>query len=178
MSAVVHGRVVEQLTRLRLRYVAERLDAVLNDAARTEPTYLDFLDSVLRQEVDAKQRTRVAMGLKIAHFPTVKTLDDFDFKFQPSVDQRLVRELATARFLAQAENVLIFGAPGVGKTHLAIALGRAVVEAGRASLRARQSAHHDQSARDTVGHGLRRRRPRRRDSGPPATSQSHPDDSR
>ena len=68
---------------------------MLNDAARTEPTYLDFLDGVLRQEVDAKQRTRVAMGLKIAHFPTVKTLDDFEFKFQPSVDQRLVRELAT-----------------------------------------------------------------------------------
>jgi DNA replication protein DnaC len=134
MSVVVHARVVEQLTRLRLRYVAERLDAVLNDAARTEPTYLDFLDGVLRQEVDAKQRTRVAMGLKIAHFPTVKTLEDFDFKFQPSVDQRLVRELATGRFLAQAENVLIFGAPGVGKTHLAIALGRAVVEAGHSVL--------------------------------------------
>ena len=134
MSAVIHARVVEQLTRLRLRYVADRLDAVLNDAARAEPTYLDFLDSVLRQEVDAKQRTRVAMGLKIAHFPTVKTLDEFDFKFQPSVDQRLVRELATARFLTQAENVLIFGAPGVGKTHLAIALGRAVVEAGHSVL--------------------------------------------
>jgi DNA replication protein DnaC len=103
MSVVIHARVVEQLTCLRLRYVADRLDALLNDAARTEPTYLDFLDSVLRQEVDAKQRTRVAMGLKIAHFPTVKTLDDFDFKFQPSVDQRLVRELATARFLGQAE---------------------------------------------------------------------------
>jgi hypothetical protein len=97
---------------LRLRYVAERLDAVLSEAARTEPTYLDFLDNVLRQEVAAKQRTRIAMGLKIAHFPTVKTLDAFDFKFQPSVDQRLVRELATGRFLAQAENVLIFGAPG------------------------------------------------------------------
>ena len=57
MSVVIHARVVEQLTRLRLRYVADRLDAVLNDAARTEPTYLDFLDGVLRQEVEAKQRT-------------------------------------------------------------------------------------------------------------------------
>lgn len=134
MSAVIHARVVEQLTRLRLHYVAERLDAVLAEAARSEPTYLDFLDTVLRQEVDAKQRTRVAMGLKIAHFPAVKTLDDFDFKFQPSVDQRLVRELATGRFLSQTENVLVFGAPGVGKTHLAIALGRAVVEAGHSVL--------------------------------------------
>jgi DNA replication protein DnaC len=85
---------------------------------------------VLRQEVDAKQRTRVTMGLKIAHFPAVKTLEEFEFKFQPSVDQRLVRELVTGRFLAAADNVLIFGAPGVGKTHLAIAIGRAIVEAG------------------------------------------------
>jgi len=134
MSAVIHARVVEQLTRLRLRYVAERLDAVLAEAARAEPTYLDFLDTVLRQEVEAKQRTRVAMGLKIAHFPAVKTLEEFEFKFQPSIDQRLVRELATGRFLTQADNVLIFGAPGVGKTHLAIALGRAVVEAGHSVL--------------------------------------------
>jgi len=134
MSAVVHARVAEQLTRLRLRYVAERLDAVLNEAARAEPTYLDFLDSVLRQEVDAKQRTRVTMGLKIAHFPAVKTLDDFDFKFQPSIDQRLVRELASGHFISQAENVLIFGPPGVGKTHLAIALGRAAVETGHSVL--------------------------------------------
>src|SRR5919106_6404965 len=99
MSVVIHARVVEQLTRLRLRYVADRIDAVLNEAARSEPTYLDFLDTVLRQEVEAKQRTRVAMGLKIAHFPAVKTLDEFEFKFQPSIDQRLVRELATGRFL-------------------------------------------------------------------------------
>src|SRR5574339_573912 len=134
MSAVVQARVTEQLMRLRLRYVAERLDAVLNEAARAEPTYLDFLDTVLRQEVEAKQRTRVTMGLKIAHFPAVKTLDDFDFKFQPSIDQRLVRELASGHFIGQAENILIFGPPGVGKTHLAIALGRAAVETGHTVL--------------------------------------------
>jgi DNA replication protein DnaC len=134
MSAVVHGRVIEHLQRLRLGFVAERLDAVLAEAARREPTYLDFLDHVLRQEVEAKQRTRITMGLKIAHFPSVKTLDDFDFKFQPSIDHKLVRELATGRFIASAENVLIFGPPGVGKTHLAIALGRAAVETGHSVL--------------------------------------------
>jgi DNA replication protein DnaC len=118
------------LGRLRLGRLVEQLDALLSNAARGEPTYLDFLDAILREEVGAKQRKRVAMGIQIAHFPAVKTLDDFDFKFQPSVDQKLVRELAVSRYVANAENVLVFGPPGVGKTHLAIGLGRAAVEAG------------------------------------------------
>lgn len=134
MSEIIRARVEDQLQRLRLHSVAARLDAVLSDAARKEPTYLDFLDGLLREELDAKQKRRIAMAVKIAHFPVVKTLDEFDFKFQPSVDGKLVRELATGRFLAQAENVLLFGPPGVGKTHLAIALGRAVIESGFSTL--------------------------------------------
>ena len=133
MSVVVHARVVEQLPRLRLRYVAERLDAVLADAARSEPTYLDFLDSVVRQEMEAKQRTRVTMGLKIAHFPRSR-------RWTISISnsgRRSISARARARhrpLSPQAENVLVFGAPGGGKTHLAIALGRAVVEAGHSVL--------------------------------------------
>ena len=134
MSELARARVEERMLRLRLGAIAQRLDAILSDAARREPTYLDFLDQLLGEEVEAKQRKRVAMGIQIAHFPTVKALDDFDFKFQPSVDQKLVRELATGRFVAGAENILLFGPPGVGKTHLAIALGRAVVESGHTVL--------------------------------------------
>jgi DNA replication protein DnaC len=131
MSAeITRARVLENLGRLRLGRIVDQLDALLSDAARGEPTYLDFLDAILREEVGAKQRKRIAMGIQIAHFPAVKTLEDFDFKFQPSVDQKLVRELAVGRYVANAENVLIFGPPGVGKTHLAIGLGRAAVEAG------------------------------------------------
>jgi DNA replication protein DnaC len=116
MSEIVRGRVAEHLLRLRLGRIAEQVDALLSEAARSQPTYLDFLDQVLREEVDAKQRKRVAMHIQIAHFPAVKTLEEFDFKFQPSIDQKLVRELATGRFIANAENVLVFGPPGVGKT--------------------------------------------------------------
>lgn len=134
MSEIVRARVTDAMQRLRLRSAAERLDAVLAEAARKEPTYLDFLDGILREEIDAKQKRRVSMGIKIAHFPVVKTLEEFDFKFQPSVDSKLVRELATGHFIAQAENVLLFGPPGVGKTHLAIALGRAAIEAGHSAL--------------------------------------------
>jgi DNA replication protein DnaC len=134
VSEIVRARVEERLVKLYLKAVAQRLDAILSQAARAEPTYLDFLDQILSEETEAKQRKRVAMGIQIAHFPSVKMLEDFDFKFQPSIDQKLIRELATGRFVATAENVLMFGPPGVGKTHLAVALGRAVVEAGHSVL--------------------------------------------
>ena len=112
MTELTHARVVDALTRLRLGHLAVQLDALLGEAARKEPTYLDFLDEILRAEMASKQRKRVAMGIQIAHFPALKTLDDFDFAFQPSVDQKLIRELATGRFVANAENVLLFGPPG------------------------------------------------------------------
>ena len=134
MSELIHARVLQHLTKLYLGRVAEQLDALLSDAARKQPTYLDFLDQVLSEEIGSKQRKRVAMGIQIAHFPAVHTLEEFDFRFQPSIDQKLVRELATARYVTQTENVLLFGPPGVGKTHLAIALGRAAVEAGHSVL--------------------------------------------
>lgn len=134
MSALVHERVVERLRRLRLVHLAERVDATLSEAARSQPTYLDFLDQLLGHEVAAKQTKRITMGIQIAHFPAVKTLDAFDFKFQPSIDARLVQELATGRYIASGENVLLFGPPGVGKTHLAIGLGRAAVQAGHSAL--------------------------------------------
>jgi DNA replication protein DnaC len=134
VSEIIRARVTDSMQRLRLRSAADRLDAVLAEAARKEPTYLDFLDGILREELDAKQKRRVTMGIKIAHFPVVKTLEEFDFKFQPSLDAKLVRELATGHFIAQADNVLLFGPPGVGKTHVAIALGRAAIEAGHSAL--------------------------------------------
>ena len=134
MTDIVRARVEDHLVRLRLGSAAERLDALLSEAARKEPTYLAFLDGLLREELDAKQKKRVAMGIQIAHFPVAKTLDEFDFKFQPSIDGKLVRELGTGRFIATAENVLLFGPPGVGKTHLAIALGRAAIETGHTVL--------------------------------------------
>jgi len=134
MSEIVHARVLDHLTRLYLGHVAERLDAILSAAARQEPSYLDFLDQLLCEEIGSKQRKRIAMGIQIAHFPAVKALEEFEFRFQPSIDQKLVRELATGRYVTQGENVLIFGPPGVGKTHLAIALGRAAVEAGHSVL--------------------------------------------
>jgi DNA replication protein DnaC len=124
------GRVFAALKRLPLPRLRETLPAVLSEAAKEQWTYLEFLDQILRREVDAKEGKRVHMAMRIAHFPCVRTIEEFDFSFQPSVDERLVRELSTGNFIANGDNVLIFGPPGVGKTHLAIGLGRKVVEQG------------------------------------------------
>jgi DNA replication protein DnaC len=126
----VEERVTHALRRLQLPHIRETLPAVLSEAARGDWTYLEFLDRILQREVDSKQGKRVRMGLQIAHFPSVRTLEEFDFSVQPSVDERLIQELATGNFIAHGEAVLMLGPPGVGKTHLAIGLGRKVVERG------------------------------------------------
>ncbi len=123
-------RVFAALKRLQLTHLRETLASMLSQAAKEQWTYLEFLDQILRREVDAKQGKRIQMGLQIAHFPCVRTIEGFDFSFQPSADERVIRELSTGNFIAHGENVLLFGPPGVGKSHLAIGLGRKVVEQG------------------------------------------------
>jgi DNA replication protein DnaC len=127
-------RVTRHLTRLKLVATRERLDALLQEAARRELGFMDFLDLVLSEEAQSKDLKRTRMGIQIAHFPVVRRLEDFDFSLQPSVDPKLIRELETGRFIANGENVLLLGPPGVGKTHLAIGLGRKVVEHGASAL--------------------------------------------
>jgi DNA replication protein DnaC len=123
-------RVFAALKRLQLPHLRETIASVLSQAAKEQWTYMEFLDQILGREVDAKQGKRIRMGLQIAHFPCVRTIEGFDFSFQPSADERLIRELSTGNFIAHGENVLMFGPPGVGKSHLAIGLGRKVVEQG------------------------------------------------
>ena len=127
-------RVTRHLTRLKLVATRERLDALLQEAAQKELGFMDFLDLVLSEEAQSKDLKRTRMGIQIAHFPVVRRLEDFDFSLQPSIDQKLLRELETGRFIANGENVLLLGPPGVGKTHLAIGLGRKVVEHGASAL--------------------------------------------
>ena len=133
MGAVIdprEERLLAALKRLQLTRTRDTLASVLSEAAKRQWTYPEFLDEVLSREVDAKQGKRIRMGMQIAHFPCVRTIEGFDFAFQPSADERLIRELSTGSFLAHGENVLIFGPPGVGKSHLAIGLGRKAVEQG------------------------------------------------
>jgi len=123
-------RLERHLVRLRLMGTKVRLDGLLAEGARQELSYLDFLDLVIREEVSEKDAKRAQMRTQMARFPLNRTLEDYDFTLQPSLDRRLITELETGRYLANATNVLLLGPPGVGKTHLAIGLGRKAIEQG------------------------------------------------
>jgi DNA replication protein DnaC len=128
MSDVSYGRVQMHLARLKLPQMAECLEGLAQEAAKHDWTYLEFLDQLLDAEVSARYERDVAMKTKLAHFPFLKTLEQFDFAFQPSINERQVRELATLSFIGNGENILLLGPPGVGKTHLAIGLGMAAIQ--------------------------------------------------
>ena len=130
MSTPQIERLTQHCERLRLQRVSAELSTLLEQAAKRELGYADFLDEVLGLEVRSKQEKHLAMRVSMARFPFQKTLESFDWKFQPSIDPRVIKELATGRYVTEAENVLLLGPPGVGKTHLAVALGMKACELG------------------------------------------------
>ena len=132
MSGGELARIQENLRHLKLYKINDLLESYLEEASRDNLSYTEFLDRLLAEEVAAKREKNIAMRTAMAKFPFIKTLESFDFKFQPSVDKRKIKELATCRFIANGENVIFLGPPGVGKTHLAVALGiKAVTEGYR-----------------------------------------------
>ncbi len=123
-------RLSEHLAKLRLFKSRERLEALLQQAAADELAYADFLEQVLAEEVAANTSKNVAMRTAMARVPFVKPLKTFDFAYQPSIDRKQVQTLASCHYIEHGDNVLVLGPPGVGKTHLAVALGLKAIEAG------------------------------------------------
>jgi DNA replication protein DnaC len=118
------------LERLKMDHLAAQLDVVCEQAAKKDLDYKAFLGQALDAEWKGRYQKGVENRLRQARFPWIKTLDQFDFTFQPSIDRKVVRELSGLAFVERAHNVVLLGPPGVGKTHLGVALGVKAVEAG------------------------------------------------
>ena len=118
------------LETLGLDAVHRDLEGLLQEAAAQQWSYRELLARACDRQLHQLQERRVEMGLKLGHFPFVRTLQDYDFEAQPGVDRRRVQELGLCRWVERAENVLLLGPPGVGKTHLSVALGHASLVRG------------------------------------------------
>lgn len=130
MSIVHEETAAASLAALGLAVACAQLDAAAQQAAAGQWSYSRFLGYLLEGELRARHEKAVRLSLQFARLPCQKRLAEFDFSQQPSLDRRLVEELATLRFLAEGRNLVLLGRPGVGKTHLAIALGMLTAEAG------------------------------------------------
>lgn len=130
MATENYEKLIMDLKELRLPAMAEMLDSYTKQAVSSSMSYVDFLSVLVSEEVSRKARRGVENRIKSAKFPILKSLDDFDYAFQPGINRKKVEELSSLRFIDNRENVLFLGPPGIGKTHLATGLGVRACESG------------------------------------------------
>jgi DNA replication protein DnaC len=130
MSELVATRIRAHAERLGLTHLAETVDQLAARAEADQLGYLGFLDLLLEEELGLRESRRFRNALKLSGLPHHKTIDEFDFAFQPDLDARKVRDLASLTFINAKSNVVLLGPPGVGKTMLAVALAVAACQAG------------------------------------------------
>ena len=132
----VSVRIRDTLVGLRMPRALEVLDQVLQRLEQGELSAIDAIDQLLLEEYTAREGRRIGMALHTARLTPIKTLESFDFTFQPSLDRHRILALAQLEFVERAEVVHLLGPPGTGKSHLATALGVTAVKAGKSVYRA------------------------------------------
>lgn len=129
-DTLVMDRIEFNLVRLKLPKIYEIVGSLAKIAEDQGKSYLAFLDELLEEEVAAKEQRRIETALKISGLPYIKSIDDFDFTFQPGLDKQKIMGLFDLSFIRQKGNVVFLGPPGVGKTHLAVSLALKACQAG------------------------------------------------
>lgn len=130
MNHNVMDRLHDLLAQLTLVQADVLLESLLERAAKEQPAYADFLLEVLTTEKEFRTTRIMQTRTRMASLPYTKTLAQFDFLFQPSIDERQIKELQTLRFISESGNVILLGPPGVGKTHIAVGLAMEAIRGG------------------------------------------------
>lgn len=120
----------ERLEALRLVFAAEQLNELVSTSVKEDWNATQFLDALIRLELERQEERRVAQAIRISHLPTGPTLSNFDFAYQPSVSRSQIETLSTCQWIKEHHGLLLQGPPGVGKTHLSVALGLRAIENG------------------------------------------------
>ena len=128
---MVMERLADNLSRLRLPRIGAILPEIVKTAETESWSYLTLLDRLIEEEVAQKEQRRIERALKLSGLPYVKTIDEFDFAFQSGINRQQVMNLFDMSFMDRDENVLFLGPPGVGKTHLSVALAVKACQSGR-----------------------------------------------
>lgn len=127
----MYQSIQQTLKSLRLGGLAQTLDLRLREARSHQLAHEEFLELILQDELNVRHQRHISRRTKTAAFREQRTLDTFDFSFNNSVDRRQIYQLATGQFLDNAEDILLIGPPGVGKSHLAQAIGHEVIKLGK-----------------------------------------------
>jgi DNA replication protein DnaC len=129
-DTLVLDRIQTSLIRLKLPRMGDILERVMKTSEEKGRSYLAFLDELLEEEVACREQRRVETSLKISGLPFIKSIDEFDFAFQPNLDRQKIMSLFDLTFIRNRGNVIFLGPPGVGKTHLAVSLAVKACQAG------------------------------------------------
>ena len=125
-----HERIAALCSSLNLQRIAVDWPALADEAARSQTSFGDFVERLLKSEVEARGERQRHTLLKLATLPTIKTLEQFDFAFATGAPRAQIQELAALTFIERAENIVLLGPSGVGKSHIAIAMAYRAVMAG------------------------------------------------
>jgi len=146
---MIYNQVINNLEKLKLDKMSMYLSTYLDEINKNNISFLDALFNLTEKEIEFKEQRASEFNIRVAGFPLIRTLNEFDFDFQPSINKSEILDLATLRFIEEKKNILLIGSSGVGKTHIATSVG---IEAAKKRVSTYFITCHDLITKLTIAH--------------------------